>query len=99
MNAALPRILKSAYRKEPLISTFITIGAVDALIGGVDDSWSLFAFGLTILGISVLVRLLRMEPNNSLVEEPEKERQLYLPQKSSSSSLPMLSISKKEPPQ
>ncbi|MEM7724941.1 MAG: hypothetical protein AAF208_01050 [Cyanobacteria bacterium P01_A01_bin.45] len=99
MNAALPRILKSAYRKEPIISTFITIGAVDTLIGGVDDSWSLFAFGLTILGISVLFRLLRMEPDDSLTEEPEKESQLYLPQKSSNSSLPMLSISKKKPPQ
>ncbi len=46
MNAVFPRIVKSAYRKEPLITILITMGIVDALIGGFDDSWALFVFGL-----------------------------------------------------
>ena len=98
MNAVFPRIVKSAYRKEPVITVLITMGIVDALIGGFDDSWALFLFGLGTAGTALIIRWLRIQQNPSLsVEEPVK--QLYLPDHSSKSSLPMLSISKKKPPQ
>lgn len=98
MNAVLPRVLKSAYRKEPLISIFMTIGIVDAFIGGLDDSWSLFAFGLGALGVALTFKLWRMQQRPSVPEEPQAQG-YYLPAQSSSSSLPMLSITKKKPPQ
>lgn len=101
MNAVFPRIVKSAYRKEPLITILITMGIVDALIGGFDDSWSLFIFGLGTAGTALIMRWLRMQQSPSLpVEEPVQQvKQLYLPDRSSKSSLPMLSIPKKKPPQ
>lgn len=98
MNGVLPRVLKSAYRKEPLISIFMTIGVVDAFIGGIDDSWSLFAFGLGALGVALTFKLWRMQQRPPVQEEPQTQ-EYYLPPQSSSSSLPMLSISKKKPPQ
>lgn len=97
MNVIFPRFLKSSYRKEPLISLFITMGVVDALIGGLDDSWSLFTFGLAIASISVGVKLWRIQQRRPIPEE-EPVVQHYLPSRSSSPTLPMLSVTKKKPP-
>lgn len=97
MNAVLPRFLKSAYRKEPIISILMTMGLVDALIGGLDDSWSLFAFGLGIAGIGLGFKLWRIMQSRPLPEE-EPVVQHYLPSRSSSPSLPMLTVTKKKPP-
>lgn len=97
MNVLLPRFLKSAYRKEPIISVLITMGLVDALIGGVGDSWSLFAVGLATAGITLGWRFWRSQQRRSFPEEPVVQH--YLPARSSSTSLPMLSVAKKKPPQ
>ncbi len=98
MNAVLPRFLKSAYRKEPIISVLITMGVVDALIGGLDDSWSLFVFGLGTAGVTFVFKLWRssQEPRPPIVEEPVVQH--YLPSRSSSPTLPMLTVNKKKPP-
>ncbi|MEH2256500.1 hypothetical protein [Nostoc sp.] len=96
MNAVLPRFLKSTYRKEPLISVLMTMGVMDALIGGLNDSWSLFAFGFGTAGIALGFKLWRLQQRRSLPEEPVVQH--YLPSRSSSAPLPMLSVSKKKPP-
>jgi hypothetical protein len=97
MNAVLPRFLKSAYRKEPIISALITVGIMDALIGGLDDSWSLFTFGLGTAGIALVFKLWRMQQRPALPEEPVA--QYYLPPQSSADALPVLKVSKKKPRQ
>ena len=99
MNAVFPRIVKSAYRKEPLIAILITMGIVDALIGGLDDSWALFIFGLGTAGTALIIRWLRIQQSSTLQDPEVPVKQLYLAPHSSNSSLPMLSISKKKPPQ
>lgn len=97
MNAALPRFLKSAYRKEPLPSFSITIGIVDAVIGGFGDRWSLFAFGLGTVGVAIALRWWILYSRRE--EEPSQSvAQHYLPYSSSSQELPTLTISKKKPP-
>ncbi len=97
MNAVLPRFLKSAYRKEPIISALVTMGIMDALIGGLDDSWSLFTFGLGTAGIALALKLWRMQQRPSLPEEPVA--QYYLPPQSSTAPLPVLKVAKKKPRQ
>ncbi|WP_460200205.1 hypothetical protein [Scytonema sp. NUACC21] len=96
MNVIFPRVLKSAYRKEPLISVLITMGIVDAVIGGLDDSWSLFVVGLGTAGIALAYKFLRVQQRPPMPEEPVVQH--YLPDRSSSSALPMLTVSKKKPP-
>jgi hypothetical protein len=95
MNAVLPRFLKSVYRREPLVSILITMGLIDALIGGLDDSWSLFAFGLGTTGVTLAWRWWRVQQRRPLQEEPVVQH--YLPSRSSSPPLPLLSVSKKKP--
>ncbi|MDF2388256.1 hypothetical protein JMG10_42935 [Nostoc ellipsosporum NOK] len=98
MNAVLPRFLKSTYRKDPLVSVLITVGVVDALIGGLDDSWSLFAFGLGTAGVALAFKLWRVQQRRSMPEEPVVQH--YLPSRSSSPTLPTLTtVAKKKPPQ
>lgn len=95
MNAVLPRFLKSAYRREPLPSFLITIGLVDAVIGGFDDRWSLFTFGLGTVGVAIILRWLLQQrrPNSS---QPVVQK--YLPSHSSRPALPPLMTAKKNPP-
>lgn len=95
MNAILPRFLKSAYRKEPIISILVTMGIVDALIGGLDDSWSLFTFGLGTTGVALVLKLWQMQQRPSLPEEPVVQH--YLPSQSSSPPLPIMTVSKRKP--
>lgn len=92
MNAILPQFLKSFYRKNPIISVLITMGIMDALIGGLDDSWSLFAFGLGTTGVALGLKLaskLSRSPRGG-----ERSFQYYLPPTSSSSSLPIIRTTK-----
>jgi hypothetical protein len=93
MNALLPRFLKSAYRKEPIITTLLTIGVVDAIIGGFDDSWSLFVFGLGTAGFALIYKLWRMPDSDTFPEEQVVQR--YLPPQSSNSALPIITVAKK----
>jgi hypothetical protein len=37
MNAIFPTVLKRLYRKEPISSFIIMVGAVDAILGGVNE--------------------------------------------------------------
>ncbi|NLQ03953.1 hypothetical protein [Cylindrospermopsis raciborskii] len=95
MNAILPRFLKSFYRKDPIISVLITMGIMDALIGGLDDSWSLFAFGLGTTGVGLGLKLA-----SKLSRSPREEGrtfQYYLPPTSSSCSLPIIKATKNKP--
>ncbi|MFM6200776.1 MAG: hypothetical protein ACKPE1_16825 [Dolichospermum sp.] len=97
MNAILPRFLKSAYRKEPIVSVLLTVGVIDALIGGLDDSWSLFTFGLATAGVAFAFKLWRVQQRPSFPEEFVVQH--YLPPQSSTAPLPVLKISQKKPPQ
>lgn len=93
MTIILPRFFRSAYRKEPLITVLITMGVVDALIGGLNDSWSLFAFGACAAGLTLSYKWWRVLQRRPLPEEPVIQH--YLPSRSSNSALPILNTSKK----
>jgi hypothetical protein len=75
MNFTAPRFLKSFYRKEPITGLIITVGAVNAVLGGVNAAGSLFILGMMAAGGAAVWRW-------SLVRQREfqrEDRQLYLP--------------------
>ncbi|MBE9178439.1 hypothetical protein IQ268_07535 [Oculatella sp. LEGE 06141] len=96
MNVAWSRMLKSAYRKEPISSFIITVGMVDAVIGGVGYRWSLFAFGVAAVSIAVAFRWWRTQQTQ--VEFPSSKPIHYLTDRSSRPQLPMLNSSGRLPP-
>ncbi|MDY6805596.1 MAG: hypothetical protein SXA11_17550 [Cyanobacteriota bacterium] len=95
MNALWTRFLRSPYRKEPITSFAVTVGAVDAAIGGLSTSWSLFGLGLGTVGIAIVVRWLLVQ--RSLAEQPAPA-ELYLPPSSSRPPLRMTSKSNNNTP-
>jgi hypothetical protein len=95
MNALFPRILKSAYRKEPITSFIVIVGAVDAVIGGVGERWSLLTFGLMMVVLAVVLRWWQTQRRETeLAEQPVTH---FLPPTSSRPALPMLSAAKRQP--
>ncbi|HAJ60182.1 MAG TPA: hypothetical protein DCP31_13750 [Cyanobacteria bacterium UBA8543] len=96
MNALWPKILKSAYRREPISSFLVIIGAVDALIGGVGERWSLLTFGLMMVVLAVALRWWQTQRKESeLAEQPVTH---FLPPASSRPALPILSTAKRQRP-
>ena len=95
MNALWPRILKSAYRKEPISSFIVIVGAVDAVIGGVGQRWSLLSFGIMMVMIAIVLRWWQSQRREAeLAEQPVTH---FLPPSSSPPALPMLSTTKRKP--
>ncbi|HBB32651.1 MAG TPA: hypothetical protein DDZ80_26785 [Cyanobacteria bacterium UBA8803] len=93
MNALWPRFLKLAYRKEPISSFIVIVGAVDAVIGGIGESWSLLSFGLMMVMLAVAIRWWQTQRRETeLAEEPVTH---FLPPSSSRPPLPLLTTSKR----
>ncbi|HIK27186.1 MAG: hypothetical protein N3E45_06710 [Oscillatoriaceae bacterium SKW80] len=96
MNVSWPRIWKSVYRREPISGFIITVGAVDAAIGGMGGRGSLLAFGLMVASAALVWRWWVIQ--RTRLEEPERVAQHYLPPTASRPQLPTLMASKKHPP-
>ena len=94
------RILKSLYRKEPILSFVVTIGAVNLGIGGVSEHWSLMAVGGGAVGVGLALRWWQLSQRKaSKPEFAERRSPVYvLPPSSEGDNLPMLSIPKKKSP-
>jgi hypothetical protein len=56
MNILLPRFITRAYRKEPISAFILTIGVVNALIGGFGERWSLLTLGLLVGTSAIALR-------------------------------------------
>ncbi len=95
INALWHRFIKSAYRKEPISSFIIIVGAVDAVIGGFGERWSLLSFGLMMVVLAAALRWWQQRQVQELSEQPVTR---FLPPSQSPPPLPMLSTTKRQPP-
>lgn len=94
MNALLPRFLKSAYRKDPISSFVMTVGAVDAVIGGVGERWTLMSFGIMMILLAIAIRWLQIQRSQENLTEEVPRR--YLPPSHSDAPLPMLKTKERD---
>lgn len=92
MNPINPRFLSSVYRKEPIPSFLVTIGLVDAVIGGLDDRLGLLSFGIVTVGSAIAVRWWLQR---RLIEPSAPVTNTYLPP-ASSSSVPTIATPKRK---
>lgn len=88
------RMLKSLYRREPLVSVVVTIGVVDVAIGGLSAHWSLLAVGLGTVGVALLLRWRLLQRQSEMLEQRAPVH--ILPP--ARPNLPTLTLSKKQPP-
>ncbi|WP_310488111.1 hypothetical protein [Chamaesiphon sp. VAR_69_metabat_338] len=77
MNAIFPTFLKRLYRKEPISSFIIIVGAVDAVLGGVNEVGTLMILGLLTSGVAIGYRWWCIQQSET--ESGRKSKQLYLP--------------------
>lgn len=95
MNLLRSRFWKAVYRKEPISSFILIVGAVDAVIGGVGDRATLFAFGLLLTLSAIALRWWHVQRSRTLLESGTPTR--YLPDTSSQVALPALSNERQRP--
>ena len=88
MSTILPPVLKRLYRKEPISSFLIVVGAVDAVLGGVNEIGTLMILGLLTSGISLGYRWWCIQQAETRLDF--KSKQLYLPPSSNHNPLPTL---------
>lgn len=88
MNAFWPRFLRSAYRKEPISSFILTLGAVDAVIGGVGQRWTLLTFGVTVSLVAIALRWWQIQKAQEKLAEEVPRR--FLAPSPSDAPLPKL---------
>jgi len=88
MNLPVPRFLRALYRKEPISSFIVLVGAVDMVMGGVGERWSLFSLGLVVTLLAVALRWWQGQKSQGIVVENKPRR--YLPPSPSRQPLPML---------
>ena len=96
MNIVWTRLLKQSYRRQPLISFIVTAGLVDALIGGLEGRGSLLVFGLGTVGAAIAFRWWHIQRKQ--VVNFSQTPVHYLPDHTSRPPLPMLGLSRKNPP-
>ncbi|MGP0129398.1 MAG: hypothetical protein ACTMUB_09120 [cyanobacterium endosymbiont of Rhopalodia musculus] len=92
MNAFFPRFLKRAYRKDPISSFILVVGAVDVVIGGVWEKSTLLSSGLVVVLLTVILRYWQTQKAQPLATEEPPRR--YLPLSSMRSPLPRLTNDK-----
>jgi hypothetical protein len=83
MNIIPPRALKSFYRNEPITGVIITVGAVNAVLGGVNAIGSLLIWGLLLSGGAIAYRWWMIQ--RVAAKSMDVDRRLYLPQARTSS--------------
>jgi hypothetical protein len=94
MNVIFPTGLKRLYRKEPISSFIIVVGAVDAVLGGVNEIGTLMMLGLLTSGLAIGYRWWCIQQAETRLDR--KSRQLYLPPSDNRTPLP--NLDRRRPP-
>jgi len=97
MDILWSRLLRSLYRKEPVTGFLITVGVVDAAIGGLGEHWSLFSFGAGTIAVAIALRWWQQQ--RRAAPEPMPPAPVHiLPPQGSRPNLPTLTMPKQKPP-
>jgi hypothetical protein len=88
MTLLLPRFLKTFYRREPISSFILILGAVDGVIGGVGSRWSLFSLGVMLVFLALGIRWWQGQKSVKIAVNPSPRR--YLPPSPERPPLPLL---------
>jgi len=90
------RNLKLVYRKEPIVSFLVIAGTVNVAIGGLSEHWSLMSVGLSVVGVAIALGVRQQLRPRRPMQTPKRPPAYALPP--AADALPLLSLSKKNPP-
>jgi hypothetical protein len=76
MNVTLARKFKSVYRKEKISAFIFTFGAMDAILGGFSESWTLLSLGILLVLVGSWMRWLQVQKTEKAVSVPTPRRYL-----------------------
>jgi hypothetical protein len=85
---AWTRFIRSTYHKEPISSFILTLGATDAVIGGLGMRWTLFSFGLVVVLSAAALRWWQIQKAQPIIADDTPRH--FLPPHSTRPPLPML---------
>ncbi|MBD2580506.1 hypothetical protein [Oscillatoria sp. FACHB-1406] len=88
MNALLPRLIRLTYRREKISSFIVIVGTVDAVMGGVSERWTLLSFGVLVIALAIILRVVQGQRERAVPLEETPQR--YLPPSPSEAPLPPL---------
>ncbi|MBW4695548.1 MAG: hypothetical protein KME27_27680 [Lyngbya sp. HA4199-MV5] len=94
MNSDWSCVVRSTYRREPIVSFMLTAGVVEAAIGGLHEHWSLLALGLGTVGAAIV---LRWQQHRQVARLIERAPTHALPASDARSRLPELKPKRKPP--
>lgn len=76
MNVTLARKFKSMYRKEKISAFIFTFGAMDAILGGFSEHWTLLSLGILFVIIGGWMRWLQVQKTEKKVSLSTPRRYL-----------------------
>lgn len=94
MKFKFPQSLKSLYRREPISAFIFTFGAVDLIMGGFGEHWSLMSFGLLFAMVGLTMRWLQTQPPKKKLSQNISRR--YLPPSDRTFAEPLPVLRKKQ---
>ncbi|MBL1209636.1 hypothetical protein [Geminocystis sp. GBBB08] len=89
MNVKLTRKLKLIYQKEKISAFIFTFGAMDAILGGFSERWTLLSLGILLVIIGGWMRWLQIQKNQKIISVTTSRRYLN-PARSDLTPLPPL---------
>lgn len=89
MNVTLARKFKSIYRKEKISAFIFTFGAMDAILGGFSERWTLLSLGILLVIIASWMRWLQVQKTKKTLAFNSPRRYLN-PSRSDLTPLPPL---------
>lgn len=90
MNTLLPRFLRKAYCRDPLVSSLLIAGSVDAVIGGTGAHWLLFFLGMGGVAAAFALRWWQSPAPPPIHSESLPRRYLPAAERHDSQPLPIL---------
>jgi hypothetical protein len=93
MGHPAPRLIQRRFRKEPVISTVMTVGLVNALLGTLQGQALLAVVGVMVVGGTLSWRTWYRYRRPA--SRPERSSVRYLPDQSSRPQMPVMGLSSK----
>jgi len=94
----LPVLIKRLFRKQPVVSTVVTVGTVNILLGMVEGQAMLAFLGVLAVTGTIALRGWQKYRRPLEMDFPERSPTRYLPEQTARPAMPVLGLSSRRNP-